>query len=150
MLSLRCSSAPVLGLGLVLALGAMGCGGNDDGPAGPSLDTTAPAVPTGVTASGETGAATTVRVSWDANETDADLAGYSVYRSRVQDGSYLPVADGMLIQTNAWMDSAVEPGNTYYYRVAARDAAANESPLSNSTGLTIAFPDNGGPTRTSD
>lgn len=149
MFSLRCSSAPVLGLGLVLALGAMGCGGSDDGPAGPSLDTTAPAVPTGVTASAAASSAMSVRVSWDANQTDADLAGYSVYRSRTKDGSYLPVADGMLIQTNAWMDSAVEPGSTYYYRVAARDAAANESSLSSASGLTIAFPDDGGPSRTS-
>lgn len=149
MSSLRRSSAPLLGLSLVLALGAMGCGGNDDGPAGPTLDTTAPAVPSGVSTSMAQGSSPSVRVSWDANETDPDLAGYSVYRSRVEDGSYLPVAEGMLIQTNEWFDSGVQSGNSYFYRVAARDASSNESALSSPSGLTIAFPDEGGPSRSS-
>lgn len=149
MFSLRRSSAPILGLGLVLALSALGCSGDDDGPAGPSLDTTAPAVPAGLTVTEQTGQIS-VRVSWNANETDADLAGYCVYRSHVADGSYLPVAEGMLIQTNAWVDTSVQPGGTYFYRVSARDAAANESALSSAAGVELAVSDGDGPPRVSD
>lgn len=147
MFSLRRSSAALLTLGLVLALGATGCADSDDGPAGPSLDTVAPAVPSGVSSTPVVDAAPSIRVSWDANETDADLAGYCVYRSNDRDGAYLPAADGMLIQTNVWVDTAVVAGVPYFYRVAARDAAANESSLSAPTGLTISMPDDGGPSR---
>lgn len=150
MLSLRRSSTTFVGLGLVLALGAMGCSSSDDGPAGPTLDTTAPAVPSGVTANEQTVGTVSVRVSWNANETDADLAGYCVYRSHVADGSYQPVAEGMLVQTNSWTDTAVQPGGTYFYRVSARDAAANESSLSSAAGLEISVSEGDGPPRVSD
>jgi fibronectin type 3 domain-containing protein len=128
----------------------MGCSSSDDGPAGPTLDTTAPAVPSGVTATAILGGAVSIRVSWNANETDADLAGYCIYRSRQADGSYLPVEEGMLVPTNAWTDTRVQAGGTYYYRVSARDASANESSLSSAVGLQISVSDGDGPPRVSD
>lgn len=150
MTSLRRSSAWVLCLGLILGSAVMGCSGDDDGPAAPQLDTTAPAVPANVAATVIDGVRTSVRVSWDANTTDADLSGYLVYRSHVPDGSYLPVDDAMLVQTNNWVDTSVQRGGTYYYRVAARDAASNESALSDPTGLTVTVGDDSDPPRLSD
>ncbi|HKK71317.1 MAG TPA: hypothetical protein VKA86_08865 [Candidatus Krumholzibacteria bacterium] len=101
--------------------------GDDDTPAGVSADVRAPAVPSGVTATDLDDGR--VLVSWRANRTDPDLAGYLVYRSTRPEGGYRPV-ETHPVRSNSWIDE--EPGDQgpRYYRVSARDAAANESPLS--------------------
>lgn len=83
-------------------------------------DIEAPAAPTQFTATvGET----SVQFSWAAN-TEADLAGYRVFRS--EDGiSYNRLTS--LVATTSFTDSNIKPATTYYYRLAAVDTSNNES-----------------------
>jgi hypothetical protein len=69
-----------------------------------------------------------VELSW-AISTEADLAGYSVYRS---DGEATPGerVSAETLPSPTFRDISVLPGRRYYYRVAALDRAGNESPKS--------------------
>ena len=130
MADVRRAPALLLSLTLLLALGlTLGCGNDDSGPSAPAIDTVPPAIPGGISAYIGVGNHPAVHLSWDANVTDADLAGYAVYRSDKVGSGFVAVGPA-LISANAWSDTDVEAGQTYYYRVAARDANANESGLS--------------------
>ena len=111
--------------GLVASL--HGCGGGGGGGGGgsqPPTDTTAPSVPTGVTATAQS--ASQIAVSWQAS-TDAGsgMAGYRVYRN----GAATPLAS---VATTTYTDSGLAPSTRYSYTVRAYDRAspANESALS--------------------
>jgi fibronectin type 3 domain-containing protein len=82
-------------------------------------DTFAPAAPTGLRA---VAATQSIELTWERN-TEADLAGYRLYRA-VGDGGFAKVADAAL---PAYSDKAVEAGKSYRYRVTAVDASGNES-----------------------
>ena len=85
-----------------------------------ALDTAAPSVPTGLTAS--TVSATQVTLSWSAS-TDtggADVAGYRVFR----DGSLLTPT---IVATTGYVDATVASTTTYGYTVRAYDNAGNAS-----------------------
>ena len=88
-------------------------------------DTTAPAVPSGLTANaGEA----SIAVSWNVN-TEKDLAGYYLLRSDSQAGTYVkqssaPLSGVSLTQTG------LQNGTPYWYRVCAVDQSGNESPVS--------------------
>ncbi|MCB1131365.1 MAG: hypothetical protein KDN05_09570, partial [Verrucomicrobiae bacterium] len=84
-------------------------------------DTTAPAVPTGLTA---TGGDAKVSLDWDDNG-DPDLAGYIVYRSNTSGGGYAMIASGLV--ASAYTDNSAANGSTYYYRVSPKDYSSNES-----------------------
>ena len=79
-----------------------------------------PAVPSGLHADA---APTSVALGWEAN-TEADLAGYRIYRS-VGDGAWQKLADGNTVPS--YSDMAVEAGKTYRYAISAVDKAGNES-----------------------
>jgi hypothetical protein len=117
--------APVLSLcvGMLILGLAAGCGGDDNHPAAPAVDTTPPAIPDGLAASLQDGS---ILLAWDANVTDPDLAGYMIYRS-IQETSGFTALVSAPVSTNAWQDDTVQKGHAYYYRVAAVDAAGNES-----------------------
>jgi len=70
-----------------------------------------------------------VRIAWG-EVTDADLAGYNIYRSEIPGGPY----GFRVAQTSAAVRTYVDPtaltGTDYYYAVAAYDAAGNEGPRS--------------------
>jgi fibronectin type 3 domain-containing protein len=87
-------------------------------------DTTAPAAPRGLVAAA---AGTTVRLVWEAVG-DTDLAGYLVYRSRTAGRGFEKLTPSPQPATT-YVDSAVQPGQTYYYAVTAIDRSrrANES-----------------------
>ncbi|MBM3277560.1 MAG: fibronectin type III domain-containing protein [Candidatus Handelsmanbacteria bacterium] len=87
-----------------------------------SADLTAPGVPAGLKAQAGEGQAS---LSWTAS-TDADLAGYNLYR-RVSGGSFAPVAT-RLNQTS-YMDLGLLNGQAYEYQLTAIDRARspNES-----------------------
>src|SRR5262245_16474093 len=91
------------------------------------LDTTAPAAPTGLSATGGTGSVT---LSWNANG-EPDLAGYNVYRS-----TSLPVTtsggavNAALITAPTYVNSGLTNGTTYHYALAAVDSSGNASGLS--------------------
>jgi hypothetical protein len=89
-----------------------------------NLDTTAPAVPTGLVATAGQGV---ISLNW--NDTAAsDLWGYGVYRAQTSGGPYTHVQD---VFTSDWKDYGVTVGTTYYYVVTAMDKSANESGNSN-------------------
>ena len=91
-------------------------------------DTTAPAAPKGVTATSGDGQ---VRLVWSAN-TEADLAGYRVYRSTT--GTPNPATstplNGTLLTASGYTDTTAVNGTSYTYVVTAVDTTGNESPAS--------------------
>ena len=102
-----------------------GCGPRaDESPAGIDFDTTPPAVPDGIAATHRDDG--TVFLSWRANRTDPDLAGYVVYRSTRIEGGFVPVITDP-VRSNSFLDARPPGGSKVWYRIAARDAAANES-----------------------
>lgn len=86
-------------------------------------DTEAPAVPRGVVST--TGDQQVV-ISWYPNA-EYDLAGYDVYRSNTERGSYFRIGT---TRSTSFVDREVTNGRTYYYAVAAYDNASNASELS--------------------
>ena len=84
-----------------------------------------PAVPAGLQAvySGE-GGQSFIDLIW-APVTDADLAGYNVYRR--EDGTAPVKLNAQLVKAPAFHDSPLVAGKTYFYSVSAVDVRGNES-----------------------
>ena len=109
--------------------------------AGPGQDLRAPEVPAGLAARLVDGTSDEVSLSWSANRSDPDLAGYIVYRSERPEGGYMAITTDPVL-TNAFVDRSAPAGGDCFYRIAARDAARNESALSELTGIrTLASPE---------
>lgn len=89
----------------------------------PGQDLAAPAAPAGLAVVAEGDGY--VSLGWDAVP---GAAGYTVYRSPVSGGGYLPV--GAASSTD-FTDSGLRNGQAYFYVVTASDAAGNESAASN-------------------
>ena len=91
----------------------------------PSVDTTPPSTPTGLTgaAMGSTGA----NLSWSGSSDNVGVVGYVVRRNGVQ------VATPA---TTSFADTGLSVATTYSYTVAARDAAGNISPNSATASVT--------------
>jgi hypothetical protein len=87
------------------------------------LDVFAPAAPTGLTLVASTAS---IELAWESN-TDADLAGYIVYRAP-QGGDFQKLAGPQ--QAPSYSDRKIEAGKSYRYAVSAVDGAGNESPRS--------------------
>jgi hypothetical protein len=90
-----------------------------------------PSVPTGLQAaySGE-GQKPFIDLIW-APVTNADLAGYNVFRS--EDGGAAVKVNSELVKSPAYRDFAVVSGKTYSYSVSAMDVRGNESQRSEQT-----------------
>lgn len=90
-----------------------------------------PGVPTGLQAvfSGP-GQPRFVDLLW-APDTDADLAGYNVYRR--EEGGQPVKLNAEVVKTPAFRDTNVKGGKTYWYSVSAVDARGNESTRSEET-----------------
>jgi hypothetical protein len=99
----------------------------DDTPAAKIFahDVYPPGVPTGLQAvfSGE-GQRPFVDLLW-APDTDADLAGYNVYRR--EEGGQPVKINTELLKTTAYRDIEVQRGKKYFYSVSAVDLRGNES-----------------------
>src|SRR6267154_737142 len=93
----------------------------------PSVDTTPPSTPAGLTAAaaGTTGA----NLSWSASTDNVGVTAYILLRNGVQ------VATPA---TTSFADTGLSAATTYGYTVAARDAAGNLSPDSTSVSVTTA------------
>ena len=89
------------------------------------VDRFPPAVPSGL---GAIAGTRTIELSWDL-VTDADLAGYRVYRNGVK------VGEG--VQTTAFSDPNVVAGTKYSYQVSSVDSAGNESAKSVAAEITM-------------
>jgi fibronectin type 3 domain-containing protein len=94
-----------------------------------------PGVPTGLQAviSGP-GQAPFVDLLW-APDTDADLAGYNIYRR--EEGTQPAKLNEGLVKTPAYRDSNVTPGQTYWYSISAVDLRGNESARSDEASETV-------------
>lgn len=99
----------------------------DGGPA----DTTPPLAPTGLSG---TAGESVAQLGWNASS-DADLAGYHVYRATQASGPYSRV-NSSLLSVTSYQDSNLAASTTYYYVVAALDTAMNQSAYSNQVALT--------------
>lgn len=90
-----------------------------------------PAVPSGLQAvfSGE-GQSPFIDLSWKPN-TDADLAGYNIYRHEA--GAPATKLNAAPAKVAAFRDDRVQPGRTYFYSVSALDLRGNESGQSEET-----------------
>jgi fibronectin type 3 domain-containing protein len=94
-------------------------------------DTFAPAPPSGIRA---IAAPQSVELTWERN-TEADLAGYRLYRA-TGDGAFEKLKD--LVQVPAYSDKKVDTGKTYRYQISAVDQAGNES--GRSAAITVVTP----------
>ncbi|MGA1522338.1 MAG: S8 family serine peptidase, partial [Planctomycetota bacterium] len=99
-------------------------------------DVTPPAAPTGLTVAAGNA---TVALDWS-NNTESDLAGYTVYRSTSAGGPFSAL-NASLLAASAYTDNAVVNGTTYYYRVTAVDTSGNESASSSTRSGTPRAPD---------
>ena len=103
-----------------------------------ALDIFPPAVPTGLAAvatTGENGAGNAIDLSWQP-VTDADLAGYAVYR-REGDGGWQRISPAGPMVPPAYHDSQVQPGHIYRYAVSSIDQGGHESARSAETEETV-------------
>ncbi len=138
MFGVRRSTLCILGIiALTLLASFAGCDTSDD-PARPAIDTVPPAIPDGIAAWASS--AQGVTLSWSANVSDPDLAGYIVYRSDASESSFRPMQTSPLT-SNSWSDSHAQAGRSYAYRVSARDTSNNESAYS--TTFIVQVPDHG-------
>lgn len=90
------------------------------------IDLTAPTVPlsldlTSVTSDG-------VVLNWEASVDNVEVVGYSIYRN----GANLTT-----VEPTSYTDVSVETGSVYTYSVSAKDAAGNESGLSDQVTVSI-------------
>jgi hypothetical protein len=102
------------------AVAASTGGGTDPSPATAAwtVDTTAPSVPTGLSATALSG--TSVGLAWVASSDAGGVASYEVMR----DGAPLATVNA---PTTTFTDTTASPGTTYQYAVLARDVAGNPS-----------------------
>lgn len=92
------------------------------------VDTQAPSIPTGVTA---TALGTSVTVSWTASTDNVGVSAYDVFRGGVKIGTVPGSPPG-----TTFVDSGLSPNTTYAYAVLARDAQANASAQSSAATVT--------------
>jgi hypothetical protein len=111
-----------------------------EGDDGPSVQVVAhdvfpPAIPTGLQAvfSGP-GQRPFIDVVWTP-DTEADLAGYNVYR--YEQGGPPGKLNSDLVKSPAYRDSTVWPGHQYFYSVSAVDVRGNESSRSEDASETV-------------
>jgi fibronectin type 3 domain-containing protein len=75
-----------------------------------------------------------VALTWNAST--STVAGYNVYRSTVNGGSYTKINSSLVSALN-YTDSTVQNGTTYYYVTTAVDSSGNESAFSNQASAAI-------------
>jgi len=89
-----------------------------------TADTFPPAVPHGLAAV-YVPEAKTIDLSWEP-DTEADLAGYFVYRAGAT-GGWKRISGTQPVAGAAYRDASVEPGHSYRYAVSAMDQLGHES-----------------------
>jgi hypothetical protein len=98
----------------------------------PVVDTTPPATPTNVSVTTPEGRGK-LTISWDVNS-EADLAGYRIYRSTTSyasvNGSGYKFVTSLVGSETSFTDIGLLDETTYYYVVRAFDVNGNESPNS--------------------
>ena len=69
-----------------------------------------------------------VQLSW--TDSDASISGYNVYRSTTSGSGYV-MLNGSLVGADAYSDTTVQSGTTYYYVTTAVNTSGTESAYSN-------------------
>jgi fibronectin type 3 domain-containing protein len=69
-----------------------------------------------------------VQLSW--TDGDASISGYNVYRSTTSGSGYVQL-NGSLVGLDAYSDTTVQGGTTYYYVTTAVNTSGTESAYSN-------------------
>jgi len=87
------------------------------------IDKTAPAAPSTVKATGNTGY---IEISW--KQEDTDVKAYTVYRADSAEGEYEIIAKS--VASLNYFDRTISEGVTYFYKVAVTDLAGNVSDMS--------------------
>jgi hypothetical protein len=78
-----------------------------------------------------------VTLQWNANTTDADLAGYKVYQATAS-GAYSTTPVATLPKTvTSYVATGLQVGTTYFFVITSFDTAGNESPPSNEVSKSI-------------
>jgi hypothetical protein len=106
-----------------------------------ALDLFPPEVPTGLAAvatTGENNASPAIDLSWQP-VTDADLAGYIVYR-REGSAVWQRISPAAPLVPPAFNDTHVQPGHTYHYAVSSIGQNGHESARSAETEETVPIP----------
>lgn len=105
-------------------------------------DTTSPTTPGAPTSTGIT--ASSISLSWTASTDAVGVTGYKIYRSATAGGTYSEVGTSA---TNSYTDTGLSASTSYYYKISAYDAAANNSAQSNaSAAITTSQAQSGGQT----
>jgi fibronectin type 3 domain-containing protein len=99
-------------------------------------DASAPATPTSLTVPSRT--RSTASLNW-ADNSEADLAGYRVYRStdNTVSGWAAAATPVATVTASTYDDSGLADDTLYYYRVTAYDVSGNESSYAATTALTL-------------
>jgi|GEM_PF-1068273 len=92
-------------------------------------DTEDPTTPTNVAASAGT-SPVIATITWDASSDNVGVTGYYIYRSQTSGGTFTKIDSTTLL---TYDDESGVPGQEYFYKVSAYDAAGNESVLSAET-----------------
>jgi hypothetical protein len=87
-------------------------------------DSVAPAAPTGLIA---TAGDSRISLDW-VNNSEADMASYTVYRSTTSGSGYAAIKTDLY--SSSYVDETAENGTTYYYVVSGVDRYSNESAYS--------------------
>ena len=95
-----------------------------------TADTTAPSVPTNITASNISG--TGLKINWDAATDDTAVTAYTIFVNSIQTATTSELSYTL---------TGLTPSTTYQIAVSAKDAATNESARSNAVAITTS---NGG------
>ncbi|MEE9341304.1 MAG: fibronectin type III domain-containing protein, partial [Thermoplasmata archaeon] len=103
------------------------------------VDTTPPAAPTGISVSAGDDAGT-LEITWSAN-TEADLAGYDLYRSDTGANNTFSKVNTALMTGTSHTDTGLEDNTTYYYMLKAVDDEGLESEYSDQASGTTITPD---------
>ena len=106
----------------------------NSGPA----DTTPPGVPGGL--GGTASSSTSVDLNWN-DVSAADLAGYNVFRSASESGTYTKL-NGSVVVPSQYTDSSAPAGTTSWYKVSSVDSTGNES--AQSAAVSVTTPPTGG------
>src|SRR5438552_2572139 len=94
-----------------------------------SNDTTAPSVPTGLTAAAVS--SSQINLSWTASSDNVGVSGYRVFRGGTQIAT---------TSTTSYANTGLSPSTTYSYTVAAYDAAGNLSAQASAASSTTPAP----------
>ena len=99
----------------------------------PTTDTTAPSVPTGLTASAAS--SSQINLTWNSSTDNVGVSGYRIYRG----GSQIATST-----SSSYQDSGLSASTGYSYTVSATDAAGNVSGQSGAASATTQAAQSGG------